>query len=547
VINRVVLRRFKRFDEVEFRLPDHVVLAGPNNTGKTTLLQAIAAWELALRRWKELNDYNVRMAYTFAPIARQAFSSVPLRTFELLWNDRRTGRNIEIEVHLNGRERPITMELHFDSTEQVKVRPHHQVYSGTLRHTDIRSTYIPAMSGLSREEPLYARPETIDELLAQGRPGEVLRNLLYIANQHEVAWRALTESIRKLFNVALLPPQVGAYITAEYTPAGSDRRFDIASAGSGFQQVLMLLALLHTREGNVLLLDEPDAHLHVILQDAIYGELRRVAAERRSQLVIATHSEVLIESVDPRELMLMYGKQPRALADNDEKRQLIRSLGALTHADIMLAETVRGVLYVEDYTDLELLRAFARVLGLERIEELLSKEIVWKWSRAPLPDGLGDHSSREHWRMLKMIRPDLPAVELLDGDSRIAGERNEPGFIQLRWKRYEIESYLFHPAVLRRFVAKLTGGDDTQNIKDLDAYLAKNLPPAFLENPLADPPFLIGTKARTDLLPPALEAAGVQMSYTRYHEIAAEMQPEEVHPEIREKLEQIAAAFAQRP
>jgi hypothetical protein len=50
VIHRVRLRRFKRFGDVEFVLPGHVVLAGPNNTGKTTVLQAIAAWSLALDR-----------------------------------------------------------------------------------------------------------------------------------------------------------------------------------------------------------------------------------------------------------------------------------------------------------------------------------------------------------------------------------------------------------------------------------------------------------------------------------------------------------------
>jgi len=54
VIRAVTIRRFKRFEEVTFKLTGrHVVLAGPNNMGKTTILQAIAAWSLAFQRWKE--------------------------------------------------------------------------------------------------------------------------------------------------------------------------------------------------------------------------------------------------------------------------------------------------------------------------------------------------------------------------------------------------------------------------------------------------------------------------------------------------------------
>ena len=83
MIRRVTLRRFKRFDEVRFDLPGHVVLSGPNNTGKTTVLQAIAAWSLAFDRWTRLNDFQRHGgAYSKAPIARQTFSAVPLRAFD---------------------------------------------------------------------------------------------------------------------------------------------------------------------------------------------------------------------------------------------------------------------------------------------------------------------------------------------------------------------------------------------------------------------------------------------------------------------------------
>ena len=78
MIRTIRIRGFKRFDEVELRLPGHVVPAGPSNTGKTTVLQAIASWSLALQRWRELNDFNRRNGYTRVPIARQAFTAVPL-------------------------------------------------------------------------------------------------------------------------------------------------------------------------------------------------------------------------------------------------------------------------------------------------------------------------------------------------------------------------------------------------------------------------------------------------------------------------------------
>lgn len=45
-------------------------------------------------------------------------------------------------------------------------------------------------------------------------------------------------------------------------------------------------------------------------------------------------------------------------------------------------------------------------------------------------------------------------------------------------------------------------------------------------------------------LPPAFAAAGLPgLPYTRYHEIAAVMRPEEIHPEVIEKPDGIMRAF----
>ena len=550
MIRSVRIRGFKRFGEVEFRLPGHIVLAGPNDTGKTTLLQAVASWALALRRWRELNDFNRRNGYRRAPLARQAFAAVPVRNFDLLWTDRRYRGPIEIELRHDAGW-AVTMELIPDSSEQIYVRPASSS-SGDLRRIDPQVVFVPPMTGLGTDEPVLQAPK-IEQLLGIGRPGEVLRNLLAEANRDAAAWDALQATIGKLFGYRLLPPDAsGAHIRAEYTVTDQGPRFDVASAGSGFQQVLMLLAFLTTRRRAVLLLDEPDAHLHVILQDAIYHELRSAAARRGSQLIVATHSEVVINAVEPRELMVTLS-EPRMIAGGQERNRLITSLRVLSNADVMQALQVRGILYVEDYTDLNILRAWSETLR-HRALGLLTTEVMWKPIAFQAREGQPGRgiTARDHFAALQLVRDDFPGLELRDGDAHPAiGDTaiTGTGLQRLRWRRYEIESYLLHPQALARFVTAQVGASAAPpHVADLRAWWQDQFPPAVTREPLGDHEFLNVTKARTRLLEPMLEAAGIHgLPYTRYHEIAAAMLPDEIHPEVAAKLDAVCRAFGVEP
>jgi hypothetical protein len=547
MISKVTIRRFKRFKKVAFDLPGHIVFAGPNNTGKTTVLQAIAAWGLALHRWRQVADRHKHKGYyTKAPLARQAFSAVPLRAFDLLWNERSYSGPIEVEITSLGGP-TIGMEFISDSTEQIYVRPQRSTDQDVLLRDDLLETiYVPPMTGLSIDEPVYRRPK-LDQLLGQGKPGDIIRNLLVEAHLSEEAWPALTKSIERLFGYELLPPDAsGADIIAEYKTKRSGKALDVASAGSGFQQVLMLLTFLHTRPASVLLLDEPDAHLHVILQDVIYSELHSVAVKQRSQLIIATHSEVIINSVDPRQLCMLLD-QPRSLESVAERTRLVSALKVLPQTDIMQALETPGVLYLEDYTDLNILREWARILK-HPAQETLTTRLFWKKAVWETREGSPGIKARDHYDALTLVKENLPGLELLDGDAHpditdtpITGR----GLQRIRWRRYEIESYLLLPDALARYIEKAVGEEAAAlHVADLRRYFEDNLPPAVVRDPLADHAFLNSTKARTEILPPMLAAAGLPgIPYTEYHEIAAVMLPEEIHPEVTEKLDAIQRAF----
>jgi hypothetical protein len=202
-----------------------------NNTGKTTVLQAIAAWSCP-RAFPRQNDFMRHGgAYSKVPVA-SAVLAVP-RSFDLLWRDRSYTGSIEIVLQTD--QWTIPMEIMADSTEQVYVRPRAHVEPWVVESARLNTVFVPPMTGLSVDEPVYTRPK-VDHLLGQARPGEALRNLLIEANSTESVWSALQASIRRLFNLELLRPNTeGPHIIAEYR-SGLGRPLDIASAGSGFNR-----------------------------------------------------------------------------------------------------------------------------------------------------------------------------------------------------------------------------------------------------------------------------------------------------------------------
>ena len=545
-ITRVTIKNFKCFSEETFEIGDNVIVAGPNNTGKTTLLQAIAAWHLALTRWRELNNYHRRGGgYEKAPIARQAFYSVPLRTFDMLWHEghRSYSNLIEITVRIGSVEVPV--EIINDSTEQVYVRPAKRADRDWLKNPDNipRPVFIPAISGLSTEEPVYQQPK-IDQLLGQGKAGDVLRNLLVQTNQNQDAWERLCETVKRVFNYELIPPNTtGANIIAEYQPIGAKERYDIASAGSGFRQVLMLLTFLSTRQGSVFLLDEPDAHLHVILQDSIYNELKSAARKSGSQLVIATHSEVVINAAEPKDVCALLGS-PRRLADGKEKKSLVLSLRALDNTDIISARYKGQIFYAEGYTDMDILRAWAQVLD-HPIKDYL-KQPFWKKVVSETRERRPGIKADEHFKALLLAENNLRGVQIIDRDGKEgmpdSKMSHEDKLLTLCWSRYEIESYLIHPDALARFIAKTVGSDTLlANVDELRKEMREHLPGLVVDDPLGEHDHLLNIKARTVILPSILKKAGlINFSHTNYYGIAEMMKPDEIHPEITEKLDAMA-------
>ena len=90
-------------------------------------------------------------------------------------------------------------------------------------------------------------------------------------------------------------------------------RLDLSSSGRGLQQTLLLLAYMYANPGAVLLLDEPDAHLEILRQRQIYRLLTDMANESGSQIIAASHSEVLLNEAAGRDMVVAFVGPPHRI------------------------------------------------------------------------------------------------------------------------------------------------------------------------------------------------------------------------------------------
>ena len=554
------------FEDETFNLSDHILLAGPNNSGKSTLLQAIMIWNLALSEWNKRRGRQSRSKAkerTGIPLARKDFTAIPLREMNMLWTDtfaylrkeelengQKLGQPRVLEIIVKGKSpKPngdwsLGFELRYSSTEQIYVKP---ILKKDEKIPDeaeqLSVVYIPPFSGIGSTETKYDRPYQ-DLLIGQGKGGDILRNLLYeIYNQkkeNNQNWLDLCNHINQIFGYTLKNPEYEGrpYIQCDYLKQikrnnrKSSIQLDIASAGSGFHQVLLILAFFYARPSTVILLDEPDAHLHVILQKQIYDTIRRIANERNSQLIIATHSEVLIDGTAPERILSFYQK-PHLLIDESQKDQIMEAIKRLPSMDILSAEHTGGVLYVEGETDFDLLKAWARVLN-HRLYKWMSENTFWHSNQGRHP-----REARGHFFALQAIKSQIKGVLLLDGDNRKLPDHeiSTEGLSIIRWKRYESESYLIHPKTLERFI---TNHDVLPMfVQNAMAYLQNEIPPAVYKNPKDEHDYFATTPVSKKLLPDFFKNADFDISKSEYYLIAEQMIPEEICDEVISVLDKI--------
>ena len=471
LLHYLEIRNFKRFGDTQRIELDHpAVLIGPNNCGKTTAIQALALWSQAVRAWQEKKGQAPPKERTSTSLNRLGIVSVPVQRTRYFWHNAavRTGnRDIHLQIRVgvlhDSRVEPVAMTFRNQGEDLVYCTPDTETLTrrkAIATAAALKVELLYPMSGLETEEPILQRGR-IDVLLGQGQTAQVLRNLcLLVWQEDRQHWGRVTEWMRRLFHIELgEPAQTGrGSIDLFYRQESVKEPLDIALAGRGLQQMLLVIAYLYSHPGSVLLIDEPDAHLETLRQRQVYVLLRELASENASQVILVTHSEVILDEALDHNLTLLLAGRADDLAAKTDIRSTLKHYGA----EHYIRARQRGyVLYVEGGTDVEILKALAKRIG-HAAAHVWDERINSFYVQDNFPDGGLDAelarveggfglTPQQHFFALRSMVPGLRGLAVLDSDGRERADSGDGGLRISYWRRYECENYIVTPDTLRSF------------------------------------------------------------------------------------------------
>ena len=455
MLTNITIRNFKRFSDVSVELGGPVLFIGPNNSGKTAVMQALAMWDIGVKRWTERHgvagEVGRRPGVT---LNRRDLMAMPVPSANLLWrglrsrdvsrvNGKPRTENVRIEIIVDGisesRQWRCGMEFDYANPESIYCRP---LRVGEGRNpdrmpvpkeaADAKVAFLPPMSGLAATETRLD-VGAVNVRIGEGRTAEVLRNLCYsIQEDNPAGWREIVERIDGLFGARLDRARYIAErgeIAMTYRERGAV--LDLSSSGRGLQQTLLILAYLHANPGAALLLDEPDAHLEILRQRQIYQLITETANRNGSQIIAASHSETLLNEAAGRDMVIAFVGKPHRVDARDS--QVLKALKEIGFEHYYQAEQTGWALYVEGPTDLAILRSFARRLNHADAERALERPYVYLVGNDRPP------VVRNHYYGIQEALPNLKAVALFD---RLDPPPSDPNVNMLCWRRREIENYL---------------------------------------------------------------------------------------------------------
>ncbi|MET3290919.1 UNVERIFIED_CONTAM: AAA15 family ATPase/GTPase [Brevibacillus sp. OAP136] len=492
VLKKITIYNFKKITKAEINLQNNLnIIVGMNNAGKSSFIQGIllgyqSLYTLAKEnriRFKKNGSINLDTDNNPLPAARiEKFPFLLGNPIDLF--NRNSRSNISRGVDL--------FKFEFDEGLFIKIKARivgdvFSVFisdcSATISKQAIKTfierpiTLIPSFFNvvINEERKSLAR---YNSLLKTGNYNQLFRNILYDLKEIDKSdptnpddvelkhttpklykFSELQQIIEEVFGIKDLDvkfnPDEDEYISATYqvgsTEDNKQERLDISTLGMGTLQFIQVITQVLSGSPSIIMLDEPDAHLHSKLQVRIINLLKHFSEKYNVKFIVATHSKDIINNVNPRQVLTFTEDNKLVSVDDlDGFIGTVRSLGATTE-EIIGLNLGKRIILVEGSDDSTYIKKIYEKFIPDHISSnynlinfipLGGRDNVISNNLDKFLGNIGDVS-------------DFKKIAVIDKDYRFddqhfldAEKLRKKGFIVIEWKKKELENYLLIPEVI---------------------------------------------------------------------------------------------------
>jgi predicted ATP-dependent endonuclease of OLD family len=301
-ISAVKIEKFKRLPSLEIALSDITVLIGGNNSGKSSLLQGVHLLITTLQSARAATN----KAQPASTLGIDQFlykpSNQPIRLNHKTDMTSKNGPEFTF-TYTDAQTDPLkdfTLKMRRGKNANVAITFDHKntFYDRASDRTRPLSIFVPGLAGVALSEE--RRTDAIVTAgIAQGDANLYLRNVLLRLTLDKTKLEKFHSIIGEVFNGLTIScdfdERVHTHIEILVEIDGN--KVPLELVGAGALQAIQLVAYATMYDPGLLLLDEPDAHLHPSNQRLLAATLLKIAEQGSVKIILATHSRHIFDTL----------------------------------------------------------------------------------------------------------------------------------------------------------------------------------------------------------------------------------------------------------
>lgn len=377
-IQSLHIKRFKGISDASFDVSSMTVLIGTNNSGKSTIAQLIHFTIGLLQAVTLTNRWSNKDKISTSLSPQELLYSPCSDLYALGHNGRLKEEDknaIEIDINLSDGN-TIKVIIKRGRNGNIKVTISNRESAKSIASPSEPFTiYSPGLAGIARHET-YMSDGVLLRTIARGDANLAFRNVLLrlSAPERQYDWDAFITDLQEIFsNISIkvnFNEKADEYILVT-VDSGAGKDIPIELAGTGILQAVQILAYVHYFHPSVIILDEPDSHLHPNNQRLLCRLLQSVSEDRSTQVILTTHSRHVVDALSGQATFLWVRSGTAERFEQDHDLAVLLDIGALDIKEMVRHSNSKRCIVLTEDTHKNLLEKLLWSSGIPESDTLV--------------------------------------------------------------------------------------------------------------------------------------------------------------------------------